>query len=129
MSEDLLAVRAMRRPLQLPEGVDRNSAREVLEFATRSSYPTAPDPLLAVAHAAVQIILAMHDEIHALVALKQENDDLQAERAGSEPRVRIADAALLRYLCGRNLVAHDGACLQAHTKILAAYFEAEKEHR
>lgn len=73
------AVRAVRCPLCLPEGVDRNSAREVLEFATRSSYPTAGDPLLAVAHAAAQVILAMHDEIHAMLALKRAADKIADE--------------------------------------------------
>lgn len=59
--------RAVRTRLRLPDTVDRNNAREVLEFATRSSYPTAPDPLLAVAHSAAQIIAAMHDAMHDAV--------------------------------------------------------------
>lgn len=82
MSNDLQVIRAMRRPLTcLPDSVDRNSAREVLEFVTRSSYPTAADPLLAVAHAAAQLILAMHDELHAQLvlvrAVTQVEDDAQ----------------------------------------------------
>lgn len=62
----MLVIRAMRAPIRLPDSVDKNSAQEVLEFATRSSYPTAHDPLLAVAHVAAQIITAMHDELHEI---------------------------------------------------------------
>src|SRR5689334_19621369 len=86
MINDLTAVRAARRPLKVrPDSVDRNSAREVLEFVTRSSYPTAADPLLAVAHVAAQLILAMHDELHAQLALvravTQVEDDAQRDEA------------------------------------------------
>lgn len=63
---DVRAVRAARPFLRLPDGVDRTNPKEVLEFITRSSYPTAPDPLAAVAVVAAQIIQAMHDELHAL---------------------------------------------------------------
>lgn len=55
--------------LRLPDVVDKSSARAVLEFATRSSYPTAPDPLLAVAHAAAMMLTGMHDELHATVSI------------------------------------------------------------
>lgn len=87
-------VRAERRALQLPEGIDRNSAREVLEFATRSSYPTSPDPLLAVAHVAVQIILTMHDEIHALAGLQREFAELE-QRAERDARFAAAVRGLV----------------------------------
>lgn len=62
-----VAVRAVRCRLRLPDTVDRNDPRAILEFATHSSYPTAPNPLLAVAHVAAQIIQQLHDEVHEII--------------------------------------------------------------
>jgi hypothetical protein len=81
-------VRAQRVSLnRLPDAVDRNSARDVLEFVTCSSYPTARDPLLAVAHAAAQIILAMHDELHAVSDVQRENRDLLSRLEAAEREI------------------------------------------
>lgn len=88
-----LFVRGMDRdPLRLPVDLDKTDPRAVLEFATRSSYPGAPNPLAAVAICAASMLQTMHDEIHAM--------------AGRMKEIYALESELLR-LCGP-VCPHDG---------------------
>lgn len=90
-----LFVRAMRGRLRLPKGVERPDARAVLEFITRSSYPTAPDPLAAVACAAAELIQAMHDELHEIAAAERARKNEVILPTGKVVTEEMLESALL----------------------------------
>lgn len=109
----------------LPSDIDKNDAKAVLEFVTGCSYPTAKDPLLAVAHAAAQIISAIHDELHAVNEAHYEQRIANLEKR---------NAALVEALKSVAVEIEDSGCPWAHYlsllrigNALAAEEQAAKE--